>query len=156
MTKTLIAALCAAAAVSLAAPAFADHHGGPLEAKFKEADKDADGTLDKTEAAAMPMVLKHFEAIDADKDGTVSLDEVKAGMGKRMKGMKGMKDMHAKGKAMFDAADKDKDGTLDKEEAKGMKHVAEHFDEIDGDKDGTVSMDEIHAFMKSHRHGKAK
>lgn len=152
MTKTLLASLLGAAVtLTLSIPAFADHHGEGLDAKFKAADKDADGTLDKTEAAAMPMVLKRFDALDGDKDGTVSLDEIKAGMGKAMKAKKGM---HAKGKAMFDAADKDKDGTLDKEEAKGMKHVAEHFDEIDGDKDGTVSMDEIHTFMKSHPRGK--
>jgi hypothetical protein len=43
---------------------------------FKKADKDHDGTLDKEEAKAMPRVAKNFDAIDADKDGTVSLDEV--------------------------------------------------------------------------------
>jgi Ca2+-binding EF-hand superfamily protein len=43
---------------------------------FKKADKDNDGTLDKEEAKAMPQVAKNFDAIDADKDGTVSLDEV--------------------------------------------------------------------------------
>lgn len=45
-------------------------------AAFKKADKDHDGTLDRKEAKAMPRVAKNFDAIDADKDGTVSLDEV--------------------------------------------------------------------------------
>jgi EF hand len=45
-------------------------------AAFKKADKDNDGTLDRNEAKAMPQVAKNFDAIDADKDGTVSLDEV--------------------------------------------------------------------------------
>jgi hypothetical protein len=45
-------------------------------AAFKKADKDNDGTLDKQEAKAMPNIAKNFDAIDADKDGTVSLDEV--------------------------------------------------------------------------------
>ena len=45
-------------------------------AAFKKADKDSDGTLDKEEAKAMPHVAKNFDAIDTDKDGTVSLDEV--------------------------------------------------------------------------------
>ena len=49
-------------------------------AAFNRADKDHDGTLDKTEAKAMPRVSKHFKAIDTDKDGTVSLDEVHAYM----------------------------------------------------------------------------
>ena len=43
---------------------------------FKKADKDNDGTLDRKEAKAMPRVSKNFNAIDVDKDGTVSLDEV--------------------------------------------------------------------------------
>ena len=43
---------------------------------FKKADKDNDGTLDRKEAKAMPRVAKNFDAIDVDKDGTVSLDEI--------------------------------------------------------------------------------
>ena len=50
------------------------------DAAFKKADKDNDGTLDKAEAKAMPRVAKNFDAIDGDKDGTVSLDEVHAYM----------------------------------------------------------------------------
>jgi len=46
------------------------------DAAFKKADKDGDGTLDKEEAKAMPNVAKNFDAIDTDKDGTVSLKEV--------------------------------------------------------------------------------
>jgi hypothetical protein len=46
------------------------------DAAFKKADKDNDGTLDRNEAKAMPRVAKNFDAIDVDKDGTVSLDEV--------------------------------------------------------------------------------
>ena len=45
-------------------------------AAFKTADKDSDGTLDKDEAKAMPHVAKNFDAIDTDKDGTVSLEEI--------------------------------------------------------------------------------
>jgi hypothetical protein len=45
-------------------------------AAFKKADKDNDGTLDREEAKAMPHVTKDFDAIDADKDGTVSLEEI--------------------------------------------------------------------------------
>ncbi len=46
------------------------------DAAFKKADKDNDGTLDRKEAKAMPRIAKNFDAIDADKDGTVSLDEI--------------------------------------------------------------------------------
>jgi len=51
-----------------------DHDKGA--AAFKKADKDNDGTLDQEEAKAMPNVAKNFDAIDAEKDGTVSLEEV--------------------------------------------------------------------------------
>ena len=52
-----------------------DKHGKGAVA-FRKADKDNDGTLDRKEAKAMPNVARNFDAIDADKDGTVSLDEV--------------------------------------------------------------------------------
>jgi Ca2+-binding EF-hand superfamily protein len=50
------------------------------EARFKAADKDNDGTLDKEEAKSLPKVSKNFDAIDTDKDGTVSLEEIAAFM----------------------------------------------------------------------------
>lgn len=46
------------------------------DAAFRKADKDNDGTLDKAEAKAMPRVSRNFDAIDTDKDGTVSMEEV--------------------------------------------------------------------------------
>ncbi|MGH8744643.1 MAG: EF-hand domain-containing protein [Burkholderiales bacterium] len=46
------------------------------EEQFKKADKDHDGTLTKDEAKAMPNVYKNFDAIDTDKDGTVTLEEI--------------------------------------------------------------------------------
>jgi Ca2+-binding EF-hand superfamily protein len=56
------------------------------KAAFEKSDKDADGTLDKEEAKSMPRVAKNFDAIDADKDGTVSLDEIHAYMRSQHKG----------------------------------------------------------------------
>jgi Ca2+-binding EF-hand superfamily protein len=141
---SLVTSVFALAAVfALPGASFADDHAAKMEAAFKAADKDNDGTLDKEEAKAMPRVSKNFDAIDTDKDGTVSMDEIKASMKHAMKGM------HEKGEAAFKKADADHDGTLDKEEAKGMPRVAKNFDAIDTDHDGTVSMNEIHAFMKA-------
>ena len=134
-------------AVLIAPPGFAaDQPGTKLEAAFKKADKDNDGTLTRDEAKSMPRVAKHFDAIDTDKDGTVSLLEIRASMKKA-------KEMHDRAVERFKSADKDNDGTLTKDEAKAMPRVAKHFDAIDTDKDGTVSEQEIHDYMKA-RHSK--
>jgi Ca2+-binding EF-hand superfamily protein len=146
-TSLVTSAFAFVAVLALPGVSLADHHMDNLDAAFKKADKDNDGTLDKDEAKAMPRVSRNFDAIDTDKDGTVSMDEIKAAM-KQAK-----KTMHEKGQAAFKKADADNDGTLDKEEAKAMPRVAKNFDAIDTDKDGTVSMDEIHAFMKAKHHG---
>jgi Ca2+-binding EF-hand superfamily protein len=142
-TTLVTSAFALAAVLGLPGILLADDHNAKLEAAFKAADKDNDGTLDKQEAKAMPRVAKNFDAIDTDKDGTVSMDEIKAAM------THAKKTMQDKGEAAFKKADADNDGTLDKQEAKAMPRVAKNFDAIDTDKDGTVSMDEIRAFMQA-------
>jgi len=144
----ILAALGAAFSIGAANIALADHHGENLADAFKKADKDSDGTLDKDEAKPLKGVSKHFDAIDFDKSGTVSMEEITAHLGSMKK------EMHAKGEANFKKADKDSDGTLDKDEAKRLPRVAKNFDAIDADKDGTVSMDEIHTFMKAKKRSK--
>lgn len=47
------------------------------EAAFKKADTDGDGALskaelDKTDAKAFPAIKKHFDAMDANKDGKIT------------------------------------------------------------------------------------
>ena len=86
MRPALLAAAATLSALFLAAgSALADHHHAKLEAAFKKADKDNDGTLDKEEAKAMPRVAEHFDAIDADKDGTVTREEIHTYMKARKK-----------------------------------------------------------------------
>ena len=143
----ILAALGAVFTLGATGGALADHHGEKLADAFKKADKDSDGTLDKEEAKALKGVSKHFDEIDFDKSGTVSMEEITA----HLNSMK--KEMHAKGEQNFKKADKDNDGTLDKEEAKALPRVSKNFDAIDTGKDGTVSMEEIHNFMKSMKGG---
>ncbi len=144
MIKQLaLGTLIASAALMAPATFAADQPGGKLEAAFKKADTDNDGTLTPDEAKTMPRVAKNFAAIDTDKDGTVSLVEVRASMKKAGKAM------HERGVERFKSADKDNDGTLTKDEAQAMPRVAKNFDAIDTDKDGTVSDKEIHDYMKA-------
>ena len=49
-----------------------------VAADFKKADKDNDGTLDRKEAKKVKGVSKNFDAMDTDKDGTVSMAEIDA------------------------------------------------------------------------------
>jgi hypothetical protein len=142
-----------AAAVALFIPQLAvsaDEHGSRMEAHFKKADKDNDGSLTREEAKVMPWVAKNFDAIDADKSGTVTLAEIQAVMKKMAK------EAHKRGVERFKAADKDNDGSLTREEANAMPRVAKNFDAIDADKSGTVTLKEIHAYMKAHRQERRK
>lgn len=137
-----------AAALTLFLPLLAlsaDDRGARMEAHFKTADKDNDGSLTREEAAAMPRVAKNFDAIDRDKSGTVTLTEMQATMKKMAK------EAHKRGAERFKAADKDGDGSLTREEATAMPKVAQNFDAVDADKSGTVTKKEIHDYMKAHR-----
>jgi Ca2+-binding EF-hand superfamily protein len=126
----------------------ADPPGSKLDAAFRKADKDNDGKLTREEAKSLPRVAKNFEAIDADKDGTVSVNEIRVSM------KKAGKERHDRAVERFKSADKDNDGTLTKEEAKALPRVAKNFDAIDADNDGTVSEKEIHRYMKAQHQKK--
>ncbi|MGB0922404.1 MAG: EF-hand domain-containing protein [Alphaproteobacteria bacterium] len=80
-------------------------------------------------------MLKHFDEIDADSDGKITQDEVKA--------------HHAARRA---AADKDGDGKLSKAEflAKAQKKAERKFARMDKNDDGFISSDE----KRKRHHGK--
>lgn len=44
--------------------------------RFAKADTNGDGALTRDEAKAMPRVASHFDEIDADHDGKVTLAEI--------------------------------------------------------------------------------
>ncbi len=106
-----------------------------IAAEVKKADKDNDGTLDKNEAKAIPMIAKNFDLIDVDKEGTIEQAEIDA-----------FKVMQA---------DRDNDGTLEPKEVK-HKGVAKAFKQLDGDNDGTLDAKEVFAFFQKSSNGKAK
>ena len=142
-----------AAAIALFIPLLAvsaDDHGARMEAHFKNADKDNDGSLTREEARAMPRVAKNFDAIDTDKNGTVTPTEMQTARKKMAK------EAHKRGAERFKAADKDGDGSLTREEATAMPKVAKNFDAVDADQSGTVTKKEIHGYMKAHRQGRKK
>jgi Ca2+-binding EF-hand superfamily protein len=55
-----------------------------FDQRFKKADTNGDGKLSKAEAdAGMPRIAKNFDTIDANKDGFITPDEIRATMEKR-------------------------------------------------------------------------
>ncbi len=87
-----IVLLCCASTVTFAQSA-APQAGNPqrmqrmeqqLQARFSNANTTHDGKLTKDQAAAgMPMVAKHFDEIDAQKAGYITLPQIEAFMQQR-------------------------------------------------------------------------
>jgi Ca2+-binding EF-hand superfamily protein len=139
----------AALVLSYSLPAFAQSPGGgpaprtaaDVAARFKAADTDSDGTLDRTEAATMPGLAAKFDVVDKDKDGTIDMKEIEAYHSEMTKS--GGDRIERR----FKASDADKDGTIDRKEAASWPGLAKHFDVVDTDHDGTVDLNEVRAAM---------
>jgi hypothetical protein len=46
--------------------------------RFKQSDVDQNGALNREEAQNMPMLAQHFDELDTNHDGQVSMQEVQA------------------------------------------------------------------------------
>ncbi len=83
-------------------------------------------------------LLDQFDAIDTDKNGQLSRDELKAWVTARQQDMQQRIADHLK------AADTNKDGQISLEEARaGLPMVHEHFDFLDANHDGMISQAEF-------------
>ena len=129
-------ALASAATVVFAAPEGQQRRGAMVE-RLKAADTNADGLISKSEAAALPRLAERFDRIDANRDGQVSFEELKAARASHRGG-------HGK---MLKSLDTDGDGKVSKAEA--VAAAAARFDRADANKDGFITAEE----MKSARHG---
>lgn len=118
----------------IAAPTFAQQQLQPtpeqqqaLQARWKAADTNQDGYIDRTEAEALRPVAKHFDEFDSNKDGKLSTDEMKNTVQDRVR-----------------AADTNQDGAIDRAEAEAsLPRVAKGFDRLDADKDGKLTVEEV-------------
>ena len=50
--------------------------GPRLKRHFKKADRDQNRRLDRKEAKRIPWISRNFKALDGDRDGTVTLQEL--------------------------------------------------------------------------------
>ena len=130
--------------------------GEILAQRFRVADADGNGMLSRAEAeAVLPRLAMHFDAIDVNRDGQISPEEIrafrragrKAGAARRGSGSPG-----AKFEAYFARADADGDGVLSMAEAeRGMPRIAGKFGRIDRDGDGRLTLEEMRAWLALRR-----
>jgi Ca2+-binding EF-hand superfamily protein len=111
------------------------------EERWKAADTDGNGSISRAEAeASKSWVAGQFDKLDADKDGQLTRDEMKAA---RKEGHERMRE-HAVER--FRTADANGDGGIDLAEAQtGMPKLAEKFSTVDANNDGKVTPAELKA-----------
>lgn len=125
------------------------HHGGMMLKHFDEVDADKDGKITQDELKA------HHDAkraeVDSDDDGKLSKAEFLAKAEKRAE-------------RKFARMDKNEDGFITEDEKKMKKHhgKADYFNKLDADKDGALTKQELEAGkakmmerMKKHHGDKA-
>ncbi len=107
--------------------------------------------ISRAEAKASPELDAGFDAIDANRDGQITPDELRAwsrgrdarGASRRSKG--GLAEE-------FSRADKNADGLLSRQEVRqGMSRAAGRFDVIDANSDGNISLEELRAYLRVRR-----
>ena len=148
LVATLLALSTASAAYAQApAEAQKGDRAQKMHERLKAADTNGDGKISREEAnASLPHIAKNFDAIDANNDGFITIDELRAFHEKSGRAHK----MHEHLKA----ADKDGDGKISREEADALPRLAKHFDEIDTNKDGFITKEEMRAFHEKNGAGK--
>jgi Ca2+-binding EF-hand superfamily protein len=110
-------------------------------------DADGDGKLSRQEVANAPRLAQEFDAIDANKDGFLTIEELQAARQAYGPGGRGG------GWAKWDA---DGDGKISRQEAANAPRLSQYFDTIDANKDGFLTADELQAARQAHgpgRHG---
>jgi hypothetical protein len=134
--------LAAASFLVLAGPG--GHDGPP--GRLKAADTNRDGLISRAEAQSLPMISKNFDQIDANRDGQITSDELRA-----------FHQQHRAERmaAHFKQVDANGDGRISKAEAQaGAPRLAEHFERIDANGDGFLTADELKAARgRHHAHG---
>jgi Ca2+-binding EF-hand superfamily protein len=117
---------------------------------WDKADVNADSVLSRAEAAGMPRLLRHFDAIDIDRDGVISGGEVRLWREsrrsiRRPEPAKGVDEI-------MRLADRNGDAILSRAEfTEFLPRFASRFDRIDVNRDGRLSAGELAGWIQSRR-----
>lgn len=106
---------------------------------FERADRNGDGKVTKAEALALEEA--HFSELDANKDGYLTHDEMRAAFSKHRG------DKKASGEGRFAKKDKNGDGKLTQDEVPRMPK--EFFEKVDANKDGALTKAEFEQFFQA-------
>lgn len=111
-------------------------------------DTNDDDKISREEAskAKRGKLSEHFDAIDANEDGFIVLEELQAFFNEN-------KPKKVSPEKIIKKADKDKDGQLSKEEldTKRTSRLLKRFKDIDTDKNGQINLEELKAFMSKNK-----
>jgi len=134
MTRIVLAtALSVACSIAFAAPTAVQSPACPGASAM---DQNADGFVSRDEASNHPRLAESFDRIDANKDGQLSVEELRAA---RRTG-------HHRHHGRLDV---NNDGSISRDEAKTAPRLAQNFDAMDANKDGVLTRDEMHAWRKA-------
>jgi EF-hand domain pair len=100
--------------------------------ELRALDANKDKLISRQEATPNAMLSKNFDAMDVNKDGQLSRDELMA-----------YRKAHQ--------ADQDGDGNISKAEAVNKPQLAKHFDQMDTNKDGILTPAERKAWMAQRK-----
>src|SRR3954465_12715614 len=122
---------------------------GPL---FTPLDKNNDGNIDATEAAARPWLQQNFSQYDTDHNGKLGKDEFAAALNAQRvarRDARGAAGASANSGQYFDSIDKNNDGNLDPTEAQALPWLQQGFSQYDTDHNGTLGKDEFAAAVSA-------
>lgn len=134
MTRILLATvLSAACSIAFATPTDVQPPARPGPSAL---DQNADGFVSRDEASNHPRLAESFDRIDANKDGQLSFEELRAARRSGHHGHHGRLDVN-------------NDGSISRDEAKTAPRLTQNFDAMDANKDGALTRDELHAWRKA-------